>query len=129
MRRIVFHRMLSRLALAAALLLTTLPTLGRLALPAHPHLHSPQPVAMAMAHRHAPPASTTGTPVPMPPPHAHGLDCVYCALLVEAVPTACLALAVVAVTPVRPVPVALATPPPARATTPGLGARGPPAVA
>ena len=131
MGRTVFQRTLSRLALVAALLLATLPTLGRFAMPAQAHAHAHLTMAsqpMAMGHA-AMPTVPAGNPQPVPPRHAHGLDCAYCALLAGVIPSAVLSPIVGAAPAMRPGARPRASMPVAAMAAGGLGARGPPRVA
>jgi hypothetical protein len=123
-RNLRFQRLLSRCALVAVLLLATLPTLGRLWLPAHPASHSPSH-SMSMAHGHAMPAGHD-TRDPLPPAHEHAQDCAYCALLSDTVPPTLLAAAISQAPVPAPRPMPIASMPPAAVRGSGLGARGPP---
>jgi hypothetical protein len=114
------HRVLSHLALAAILSLASLPTLGRLVLPAHPMSH-----AMPM-NAHAMPGMPGQGPERAPAPHDHGEDCAYCVLLSGALPTAALSLVVANPPPTQFVALERASAPLAGDVHPGLGARGPP---
>jgi hypothetical protein len=123
--------MLSRLALVAALLLATLPTLGRFAMPAQAHAHAHLTMAsqpMAMGHA-AMPSMRAGNPPPAPPPHAHGLDCAYCALLAGVIPHAALSPVVGCAPAMQPGARPRPSMPIAAMAAGGLGARGPPRVA
>jgi len=119
-RNLDFQRLLSRCALAAVLLLATLPTLGRLWLPTHSPSHS-----MSMAHGHAMPGERD-TRDPLSPAHEHAQDCAYCALLSDAVPPTFLAAAIPPAPVSAPRPMPIASIPPAAMHGSGLGARGPP---
>jgi hypothetical protein len=119
-RNLEFQHLLSRCALVAVLLLTALPTLGRIWPPAHPPSHS-----MSMAHGHAMPARHD-TRDPLPPAHEHAQDCAYCALLSDTVPPTLLAAAILPAPVSAPPPTPIASIPPAAMHGSGLGARGPP---
>ena len=81
-------RVFARLALLAALLLATVPTIGRLCAPAASHAGMPM---AAMAMPHAMPVMPDGMgpasvghaphgPHRHPAPHDHDVDCAYCPL-------------------------------------------------
>jgi DUF2946 family protein len=121
-RRLRVSLLFSRLALAAIVLLSTMPTLGRLAArpEALPHAMS------AAGHDHTMPARQPAGD-PLQPEHAHVHDCPYCLLLAGALPTAAIALGLTTIPSMSP---AWGHAAPARQHRigAGLGARGPPFV-
>jgi hypothetical protein len=131
-----FNRQMARLAFVAVLLLSLVPTLGRLAQAGTAGSAAPSWAAMCTARglesvlllpgAHA--ATTHGTGEAPAMPHGGG-DCDYCPLLAAAIPVAVAPLSVPPA--VAPSP-ALCTPRPSIAHAEphpcGLGSRGPPSV-
>ena len=120
----------ARLALLAALLLATVPTLGRLLAPeaAASTAHVAHAMHAMAGMQHAMSHDVAHLPA-IPPPHQHDVDCPYCPLLGTVLATPLRALALAA-----PIPPAFDTP---RFTDPhepvrhhgSLGSRGPPSAA